>query len=117
MTRILLVAGSLAVLVALVIAGYRLAQEQPQRFESCRWKGSTLVLGYQYGVNRRVSPSIDPRGGGPVEVALITESGSGSSPALALHGVARFMVFGGPSEVRYEDGPEVDCRGGVQRDD
>ena len=63
-----------------------------------------------------VSPSIDSRGGGPVEVALTVESGAGSARALALHGVARFMVSGGPTEVRYEDGPEVKCPGAVQSD-
>jgi hypothetical protein len=116
MARILLVAVSLAVLVVVGIVGYRLAQEEPHRFESCRWMGSTLVLGYEYGVNQRVSPSIDPRDGGPIEVALTIESGAGSSPAIALHGVARLMVSGGPTEVRYEDGPEVKCPGAVQRD-
>ena len=75
------------------------------------------MLGHLHGINQRVSPSTDPRGDGPVEVALTIESVTGSSPALALHGVARFMISGGPTEVRQKDGPQVGCLGEVQKDD
>jgi hypothetical protein len=40
MTRLLMVSVYLAVLLGLGIAGYRLAREQPQRFESCRWEAA-----------------------------------------------------------------------------
>lgn len=116
MKRLALLLGAAAVIItAAVVVGYRIAREQPQRFESCHWNGETLVLSYTYGVNERVSPTIDTRGDGPVRVALRIERGDGISIQVGLGGVARFLVYGGPTEVRYEDGPELRCLGATQR--
>ncbi len=78
------------------------------RFSSCRWEGSTLVLGYLYGVAELISPSVDSRNG-ELTVALRTIVDDGPHIAIGLGGEARFGIYDGPKTVKYEDGEELDC--------
>jgi hypothetical protein len=79
-----------------------------QRFDSCSFDGTTLVLSYSYGANQMISPSVDTRGP-DVVVALESEVGEGPTPAIALHGEARFVMFGAQTTIRYPDGQALNC--------
>jgi hypothetical protein len=79
-----------------------------QHFDDCRFDGDTLVLSYTYGANQMVSPRVDTRGR-DVIVALESERGEGPTPMIALHGEARFAMFGAQTMVRYPDGQRLGC--------
>ena len=102
--------GLLAVgLLVTSVGWYRAASAgSDQRFESCSFDGTTLVLTYLYGANERVSPTVDARGKDLV-VALHVDAGEGATPSIGLSGEARFSIFGDPTSVRYPDGEKVDC--------
>lgn len=77
-------------------------------FEDCHFEDGTLVLTFTYGANAAVAPRVDTRGR-DIVVSLVSESGSGPTPAIGLSGEARFGIFGQPRSVRYPDGTPLSC--------
>ena len=68
-----------------------------------------MTVTYDYGANERVAVVLDSRDGKTV-LSLETEQGSGDTPAIGLSGQATFSVFGGPDDLQYPDGGNIDCR-------
>jgi hypothetical protein len=101
-----------ALIGTLLLSGWvwlRVSDEETARFEACRWDGDTLVLQWTAGVNQRVSASLDSREGGALTAALNRQVEGGTNVAIALPGEARFQIYGGETQVRYEDGTSLDC--------
>jgi hypothetical protein len=105
------VAAVLAVgLVVTSIGWYLSAHPGGERFESCRWDGSRLVLGYTYSAGDTVSTMVHPEGD-HVEAQLRVDEG-GSDDQKTLTGQAAYPISGGPMEVKYPNGAELNCPGG-----
>lgn len=95
----------------LVVAGigwYLSAHPGGERFESCHWEGSTLVLGYSYGSGDTVSTMVRPDGD-HVKAQLRIDEPGGDRTAQTLMGEARYPVSGGPLPVQYANGAELNC--------
>ncbi|TCJ21584.1 hypothetical protein [Nocardioides jejuensis] len=90
---------------------FHLVEDKPARFESCTFDGRTLTLGFFYGVNERVAPSVDTRHADKIVVALEDEVGRGAAPAIGLTGRATFRIFSAdPDSVfEYADGEPLRC--------
>lgn len=56
-----------------------------------------------------MSVTVDAREGGDVTATLTRELGDGSHGVERFPDEARFVILGGPTEVRYEDGTSLDC--------
>ncbi len=95
-------------LVVTSIGWYLSAHPGGERFESCHWQGSAVVLGYSYGVGDTVSTMVHPEGD-HVVAQLRIDRVDGSGAAQALMGEARYPVSGGPLPVRYPNGAELNC--------
>ena len=107
--RYVLLGALVCGLLATTAGWYLTAHEgSEEAFESCRIEEGYLVLGFAYGANYAVRPSMDIRGR-DVVVALNVERGDGPAPAILLHGEARFMLLGGSDTIRYADGKVLDC--------
>ena len=103
------VTGLLAVgLVVTSIGWYLSAHPGGERFESCHWEGSHLVLAYTYGVGDAVSTMVHPVGD-HVEAQLRIHEAGGNHIALSLGGEATYPVSGGPLPVKYPNGAELNC--------
>ena len=103
------VMGLLAVgLVVTSIGWYLSAHPGGERFESCHWEGSTLVLGYTYGSGDTVSTMVHPSGDHVVAQLRVDEAG-GSGTDSGLTGEAHYPVSGGPLPVKYPNGAELNC--------
>jgi hypothetical protein len=103
------VAALLAVgLVVTSIGWYLSAHPGGERFESCHWKGSTLVLGYTYGSGDTVSTMVHPAGD-HVEAQLRVQEPGGNSTQQVLTGEATYPISGGPLTVKYPNGAELNC--------
>ncbi len=102
--------GALILGLSVTGAGWYLSASSgsERRFESCRVDEGSLALAFEYGANEAVRPSMDTRGR-DVVVGLNVESGEGDTPAILLHGEARFQLFGDPDTIRYSDGRELSC--------
>ena len=97
--------------VGLVVASagwYLSAHPGGERFESCHWQGQILVLGYTYGSGDTVSTMVHPNGD-HVVAQLRVDEGDGNQATVALQGVARYPVSGGPLPVRYPNGADMNC--------
>ena len=95
-------------LVVTSVGWYLSAHPGGERFESCHWEGSTLVLGYSYGSGDTVSTMVRPEDD-HVVAQLRVEEPDGPRPAVALTGEARYPVSGGPLPVQYANGAELNC--------
>jgi hypothetical protein len=98
-------------LVVTSIGWYLSAHPGGERFESCRWQGDTVVLGYSYGVGDTVSTMVNPQGDHVVAQLRVDRPG-GDRRAIALVGEARYRISGGPLPVRYPNGAALSCPGG-----
>jgi hypothetical protein len=77
------------------------------RFTSCVFDGQSLTLGYFYGANQLVAPTVDDRSG-RIVVSLREVRGEGPTLAIGLGGSATFATSsGGP--VVYPDGTPLRC--------
>src|SRR5205823_1929526 len=79
-----------------------------ERFESCHWEGSHLVLGYTYGSGDTVSTMVHPAGDHVVAQLQIDRAG-GPTTLQALTGQATYSVSVGPLPVEYPSGSELKC--------
>jgi hypothetical protein len=95
-------------LVVTSIGWYLSAHPGGERFESCRWDGSTVVLGYSYGSGDTVSTMVHPDGDHVVAQLRIDEAG-GNHTAVSLMGEARYPVSSGPLPVEYPNGKQLNC--------
>jgi len=95
-------------LVVTSIGWYLSAHPGGERFESCRWDGKRLVLGFSYGVGDTVSTMVRPQGG-HVVAQLRIDRADGAQRAVAFRGEARYPVAGGPLPVEYPNGAELNC--------
>lgn len=105
--------GALGVALVVTSAGWFMEADDgtEERFDSCGFEDGFLVLAYSYGLNEKVSVTLDTRDG--MVVSLTSEQGSGETPAVGLGGEARFRVGEPPSEpIRYPDGTVLDCSQG-----
>ncbi|HET9840949.1 MAG TPA: hypothetical protein VFQ01_02995 [Nocardioides sp.] len=103
------VGGLLVVgLVVTSIGWYLSAHPGGERFESCHWEGSRVVLGYTYGPGDTVSTMVRPDGD-HVVAQLRVDRAKGAQRAIALTGEARYPISGGPMSVRYPNGAELNC--------
>jgi hypothetical protein len=104
------VVGALLVVALAVtsIGWYLSAHPGGVRFESCRWDGSTLVLGYTYSAGDTVSTMVHPSSG-HVEAQLQVHEPDGDQSPQTLTGEARYPVSGGPMPVRYPNGAQLGC--------
>jgi hypothetical protein len=108
--RILLLVVTALLAVGLVVTSvgwYLSAHPGGVRFQSCRWDGSTLVLGYTYSPGDTVSTMVHPEGG-HVEAQLRVHEG-GSDDRKTLTGKATYPVSGGPMPVEYPNGAQLSC--------
>lgn len=109
--RIVLYVVSALLAVGLVVTSigwYLSAHPGGVRFESCHWEGSTLVLGYTYGSGDTVSTMVHPAGD-HVDAQLRVDEPSGNHTQQVLNGEARYPISGGPIEVRYPSGAQLNC--------
>jgi len=90
------------------VGWYLSAHPGGERFESCHWQGTTLVLGYTYGPGDTVSTMVHPSGDHVVAQLRVDEA-PGDRPAVALVGQARYPVSSGPLPVRYPNGADLNC--------
>jgi hypothetical protein len=100
--------------VGLVVTGigwYLSAHPGGVRFESCRWDGSKLVLGYTYGAGDTVSTMVHPEGDHVVAQLRVHEAG-GSHTQQVLTGEATYPISGGPVPVEYPNGAKLNCSAG-----
>ena len=95
-------------LVVTSIGWYLSAHPGGERFESCHWDGSTLVLGYSYGSGDTVSTMVHPDGD-HVKAQLRIDEPDGNHTAQSLMGEARYPVSGGPLPVQYANGKQLNC--------
>ena len=95
-------------LVVTSVGWYLSAHPGGERFESCHWEGSTLVLGYSYGSGDTVSTMVHPDGD-HVKAQLRIDEPGGNRITQALMGEARYPVSGGPLPVQYANGAELNC--------
>jgi len=95
-------------LVVTSIGWYLSAHPGGERFESCRWEGDTVVLGFTYGVGDTVSTMVRPEGD-HVVAQLRIDRAEGPAASVALTGEARYPVSGGPLPVQYPNGAELNC--------
>jgi hypothetical protein len=95
-------------LVVTSIGWYLSAHPGGERFESCRWDGSTLVLGYSYGSGDTVSTMVHPDGD-HVKAQLRIDEAGGTGSAESLMGEARYPISGGPLPVQYANGAQLNC--------
>jgi hypothetical protein len=95
-------------LVVTSIGWYLTAHPGGERFGSCHWEGSTVVLGYDYGSGDTVSTMVHPEGDHVVAQVRIDEAG-GNHTAVTLTGEARYPVSGGPQPVEYPNGKDLNC--------
>ena len=95
-------------LVVTSIGWYLSAHPGGERFESCRWDGSTLVLGYSYGSGDTVSTMVHPEGDHVKAQLRVVEAG-GHNTAESLMGEARYPISGGPLPVQYANGAQLNC--------
>jgi hypothetical protein len=95
-------------LVVTSIGWYLSAHPGGERFESCRWEGDSVVLGYSYGVGDTVSTMVRPEGD-HVVAQLRIDRADGSHATQALMGEARYPVSGGPLPVEYPNGAQLNC--------
>ena len=110
--RVLRYTAPVLLVVALIVTSvgwYRGAHSVGgSRFDSCTFDGTTLVLTWTYGVDSRVSPSVDVRSG-RIVVGLRENQSSGGHIAVGLPGEARFAVRGASRPVEYDDGTALAC--------
>ena len=83
-------------------------------FDTCSLTDGELVLTFTYGANEDISPSL-ALDDDVLVVRLEIEADDGPAPAIALHGEARFQIFGGQTVVRDQDGKLLDCSGVLGR--
>jgi hypothetical protein len=95
-------------LVVTTIGWYLSAHPGGERFESCHWEGSTLVLGFSYGSGDTVSTMVHPDGDHVAAQLRIDEPG-GNQATVSLMGEARYPVSEGPLPVQYPNGAELNC--------
>ncbi len=95
-------------LVVTSVGWYLSAHPGGERFESCHWEGSTLVLGYSYGSGDTVSTMVHPDGD-HVKAQLRIDEPGGNRIAQALMGEARYPISGGPLPVQYANGKQLNC--------
>jgi hypothetical protein len=95
-------------LVVTSIGWYLSAHPGGERFESCRWQGNSVVLGYSYGVGDTVSTMVRPEGD-HVVAQLRIDRATGGASTTALAGEARYPVHGGPFPVEYPNGKRLNC--------
>jgi hypothetical protein len=95
-------------LVVTSIGWYLSAHPGGERFESCRWDGSTVVLGYSYSSGDTVSTMVHPEGDHVVAQLRIDRPG-GDRAGVGLMGEARYPVRGGPFPVEYPNGKDLNC--------
>jgi hypothetical protein len=107
------------VVVALVIGmlvtsvgWYLSAHPGGERFQSCRWDGDQLILGYTYLTGDTVSTMVRPDGDHVVAQLRVDEPG-GNRTTVTLTGEARYQVSGGPLPVKYPSGAQLNCPTGV----
>ncbi len=95
-------------LVVTSIGWYLSAHPGGERFESCRWDGSTVVLGYSYSSGDTVSTMVHPDGD-HVVAQLRVDSPGGDRAGVGLMGEARYPVSSGPLPVEYPNGKQLNC--------
>jgi hypothetical protein len=95
-------------LVVTSVGWYLSAHPGGERFESCHWEGSTLVLGYSYGSGDTVSTMVHPDGD-HVKAQLRIDEPGGNRIAQSLMGEARYPISGGPLPVQYANGKQLNC--------
>jgi len=101
--------GALTVgLLVTSIGWYLSAHPGGERFESCHWEGTQVVLGYTYGPGDTVSTMVHPYSD-HVVAQLRVDRADGPQPAIALAGEARYPISGGPMSVQYPNGAELNC--------
>jgi hypothetical protein len=97
--------------VGLVVTGigwYLSAHPGGERFESCHWEGSTVVLGYSYSSGDTVSTMVHPDGD-HIVAQLRIDRPSGDQAGVGLMGSASYPVRGGPFPVEYPNGKDLNC--------
>lgn len=89
----------------------QIAEDKPQRFESCTFDGQQLVLGYMYGVGELTAPTVDQRPDDKIVVSLETEVDDGMHILIGLLGRAEFTIHGSDLDtpIEYADGAHLDC--------
>jgi hypothetical protein len=103
------VLGVLAIgLLVTSVGWYLSAHPGGERFESCHWEGTTLVLGYTYGPGDTVSTMVHPSGD-HVVAQLRVDRAEGNQATVALTGEASYPVSSGPLPVRYPNGADLNC--------
>jgi hypothetical protein len=95
-------------LVMTSVGWYLAAHPGGNRFESCHWEGSTLVLGYTYGTGDTVHAMVNPQSDDIVAQLRVDEGGDDHTTEV-LSGESRFAVAGGPRPVHYPSGAELNC--------
>jgi hypothetical protein len=95
-------------LVVTSIGWYLSAHAGGERFESCHWEGSTVVLGYSYSSGDTVSTMVHPDGD-HIVAQLLIDRADGPQPAIALEGEAHYPISVGPMPVTYANGNELNC--------